>query len=470
VDPCSLDATDLAAALSRRELSAVEALDAVLQRADRLAPPLNPFSHRLDERARAQAVAADAERARGVDRPLLGVPVGIKDVAWVAGVETTNGSLALRGFVPDRSSAPVERLEAAGAVLFAKTTNPEFCFWGTTQSRAYGTTSNPWNVERTPGGSSGGAGASLAAGIGPLSLGSDTGGSIRIPAAFCGLVGHKPTLGAVATGPCEAGWPGMTCFGPLARSVRDARLMLGVIAGPDPRERHAVQLPPLAASPLDPRGLRVAASVDLGGIAPVDDDVREAFERTIGALQDAGVEVVRDDPGLPTSGGLPWTVIAYVEFRVERAREYAERRDALGPETVEALEFAETFSAAEYAEALLARERIHAAYADLFQRTGATALLTPTLGCEAFPHGRTGPERIGGVPVAPPWDDWCPFLCDVNLAGLPACAVPVGLGDEGLPVSLQVIGPRLADGPVLQVAELVETLVGPGPRPPGYGG
>ncbi len=222
-DPALLDATDLVAALDRRELSSAEALEAVLARADRLAGPLNPFCHRLDDRAREQAAAADRARAAGARGGLLGVPLTVKDVAWLAGVESANGSVALRGFVPDRSSAPVERLEAAGAVIFAKTTNPEFCFWGTTESALYGRTSNPWNLERTPGGSSGGAGAAVAARLGPLALGSDTGGSIRIPAAFCGLVGHKPTHGAVPTQPCDAGWPTLTCFGPIARSVRDAR-------------------------------------------------------------------------------------------------------------------------------------------------------------------------------------------------------------------------------------------------------
>ena len=206
-------------------------------------------------------------------------------------------------------------------------------------------------------------------------------------------------------------------------------------------------------------------SPDLGGVAPADDDVLRAFAAAVEALAAAGVEIVLDDPGLPSPAG-PWTVECFVEARAERAELYEQRRGLLTPEVAAGLELGETFTAREYADALLARERIHAAYADLFARTGASALLTPALGCEAFEHGRTKPDAIGGVPVTAPWDDWCPFLCDANLAGLPACAVPIGLGDHGLPVSLQVLGPRQGDGEVLRVAELVERVVGPAGRPP----
>jgi Asp-tRNA(Asn)/Glu-tRNA(Gln) amidotransferase A subunit family amidase len=465
VDPTELDATDLVAALARRDLSAREALDAVLARADRVEGSLNPFAHRLDERARAAADAADVALARGEQRPLLGVPVTVKDVAWLAGVETSNGSRAIAGFVPDRSSAPVERLEAAGAVIVAKTTNPELCFWGVTDSPVFGRTSNPWNLERTPGGSSGGAGACVASRVGPIGLGSDTGGSIRIPAAFCGIVGHKPTHGVVPTQPCDAGWPSLTCFGPLTRTVRDARLALSVIGGRDARDRWSVGLHRLDAAPLEPGETRVAVSADLGGVAPADDDVLHAFEAAVAALVAAGVDVVRADPGLP-SPGRAWVIEACVEARAERAELFERRRDLLTADVADALAFGERFSAVEYADVLLQRERIHAAYAELFARTGARALLTPALGCEAFEHGRTKPAAIGGIPVEAPWDDWCPFICDANLAGLPACVVPMGLGDESLPVALQVLGPRQGDGEVLRVAELVEATLGPLPRPP----
>jgi Asp-tRNA(Asn)/Glu-tRNA(Gln) amidotransferase A subunit family amidase len=205
-DVCRLSALELRAALTRRELSAAEALEAVLDRADAIEGPLNPFAVRLDDRARRAAAKADAALARGDAGPLCGLPLTIKDSHWLAGVTSAVGSHALADFVPHETSAAVERLEAAGAVIYAKTTTPEFCYFGITESPLNGRTSNPWNVARTPGGSSGGAAAALAAGAGPLALGGDGGGSIRIPSAFCGLVGFKPTFGLVAREPCSPAW------------------------------------------------------------------------------------------------------------------------------------------------------------------------------------------------------------------------------------------------------------------------
>jgi len=226
MDVCEVSAGELRAALARREVSAAEVLEAVLDRADRLSEPLNPFAVRLDGRARAAAAGADLALARGTGGPLCGLPVTIKDSHYLAGVSAASGSRALVDFVPAQTSAAVERLEAAGAVIFAKTTTPEFCYFGITESPVNGRTSNPWDLGRTPGGSSGGAGAAVAAGLGPLALGGDGGGSIRIPAAFCGVVGFKPTFGLVPREPCSPGWKTLVSYGPLARSVDDARLAL----------------------------------------------------------------------------------------------------------------------------------------------------------------------------------------------------------------------------------------------------
>ena len=198
-----------------------------------------------------------------------------------------SGSRALADFVPAETSAAVERLEAAGAVIFAKTTTPEFCYFGITESPVNGRTSNPWDLDRTPGGSSGGAGAAVAAGLGPLALGGDGGGSIRIPAAFCGLVGFKPTFGLVPREPCAVGWKTLVAYGPLARSVSDARLMLRALAGWHPRDRHSLGVDGLDTPAADPRALRVVASEDLG-FAPLDDDVRRAFRAVVARLEDGG--------------------------------------------------------------------------------------------------------------------------------------------------------------------------------------
>ncbi|WP_053226349.1 amidase [Solirubrobacter soli] len=463
MDPCLRSAVELRSALAVGEVSAVEVLEAVLGRADRLAGPINPFAVRLDERARSAALAADSDLTLGRGGPLCGVPVTIKDSHYLAGVSAASGSRALEAFVPAESSVAVERLEAAGAVIFAKTTTPEFCYFGTTDSPVNGRTSNPWDLGRTPGGSSGGAGAAVAAGLGPLALGGDGGGSIRIPAAFCGLVGFKPTFGLVPREPCAVAWKTLVAYGPMARSVADARLMLRALAGWHPRDRHSLDVDALDTPVADPRGLRVVASEDLG-FAPLDDDVRAAFRTVIALLEDAGAQIIDDTTGLGSSV-MTWSTIATAEARHAEASSFEHHHALLGEAAAEFMAHGGRVTREQYVSAQMAREPIHRAYVDLFDRSGASVLLTPTLGIEAFAHGSAHPRRIGGLPVEAPWLDWCGLLYDANLAGLPACAVPVGFGDDGLPVSVQVLGPRGSDGAVLAAAEAIERLVDFSARP-----
>src|SRR3954447_11884029 len=457
MDVIGCSALELGVALARRELSAGEALEAVLARADRIEPALNPFAVRLDDRARRAAVVADAALARGDGGALCGIPVTIKDSHWLAGVTSAAGSPAYAGFVPTQTSAAVGRLEAAGAVIYAKTTTPEFCYFGVTESPLNGRTNNPWNLERTPGGSCGGAAAAPAPGAGPLALGGDGGGSIRIPAAFCGLVGFKPTFGLVPREPCSAGWKTLVSYGPMARGVADARAMLQVLAGIDAGDRHSLAVGGLATAAPDPSQLRMVVSGDLG-FAPVDGDVRASFEMTTALLAGAGVRLIEDSPRLPSSVGT-WSAIAVADARYSDYALSDDDRELIGEHARQFMAYGEQVSTGEYVRAQVRREEIHGAYADLFARTGASVLLNPTLGCEAFAHGTLSPPELGGAPLDPLWHDWGGFLYDANLAGLPACAVPVGLGDDGLPVSVQVLGPRGHDGAVLAAAETIEQLV-----------
>jgi Asp-tRNA(Asn)/Glu-tRNA(Gln) amidotransferase A subunit family amidase len=358
----------------------------------------------------------------------------------------------------------VERLINAGAIVFAKTTVSEFAYYGIAESTLFGRTSNPWDLTRTPGGSSGGAGAAIAAGLGPLALGGDGGGSIRIPAAFCGIVGHKPTFGLVPHEPSSPGWKTLVALGPMARSVADARLMLGAIAGADWRDRHSGAVAHPDLSNRAPERLRVAVSENLG-FAPLDDDVRRIFRAAVESLAATGVDVIDDGPAVGPSVRT-WCTIACAEARQSEADDFEHRAHLLSAEVHASLMFGDRVSIAGYIGAQFERERIHRGYADLFERTGAHALLTPTLGTEAFAHGKRYPDAIGGHAIELPWLDWAPFLYDANLAGLPACAVPIGLGDDGLPVSLQVVGRRWDDALVLTAAEAIERVILFDKRPP----
>ena len=299
--------------------------------------------------------------------------------------------------------------------------------------------------------------------LGPLALGGDGGGSIRIPAAFCGVVGFKPTFGLVPREPCSAGWKTLVSYGPLARSVDDARLALRALAGWHPRDRHSLGVDGLDAD--GPRPGRSAGGRLRGPrLRAADDDVRRAFRAVVGQLKDAGALLIEDTPDLGSSV-VSWSTIATAEARYSEAAQFEHHRALLGDAAAEFIGHGAHVTREQYVIAQMARDPIHRAYADLFERSGASVLLTPTLGLEAFPHGSAHPQTIGGTTVEAPWLDWCGLLYDANLAGLPACAVPIGLGDDGLPVSLQVLGPRGSDGAVLAAAETIERLVEFSARP-----
>jgi Asp-tRNA(Asn)/Glu-tRNA(Gln) amidotransferase A subunit family amidase len=447
-EPWQMGAHELAAALARRELSAAEALRSVLDRADVVAGELNPFATRLDERAQLAAEAADHALKRGEAGPLCGVPVTIKDSQWLAGVESTSGSIAKPPLVPDRTCASVELLERSGAVVFATTTTPEFCYTGITESRRHGRTLNPWNRDRTPGGSSGGAAAAVAAGAGPLSLGGDGGGSIRIPSAFCGLVGLKPSFSLVPREPCGRAWFSLVSNGPMARSVADARLMLSAVSA---AEGLDLRLPGL-------QGVRLVVSETRGGTAPVDDDGLQRFRRAVRALEAAGAELVEDDPGLPSSVRT-WAVIAARDAWIAERELYEADAELLTVPAREMLEFGRDITDEDVAAAEAHRPLVAAAHDLLLDRHGAAALLTPTVGCTAFEHGRRYPSTLGGADIEPPWLDWAGFLYDANLTGMPAIALPCGAGDDDLPVSLQLMSRRGSDGALLALAEAVERVI-----------
>lgn len=449
-------ATELTEQLSAGRVGAEQVLDAVLRRCDEIGETVNPFALRLDEQARADARESDRRIAAGLARPLEGLPVSAKDSQWLAGVPTGSGSRAGTGFVPSATVGALRRLRAAGAVIFAKTTTSEFCYSALSYAPTFGRTANPHDPTRTSGGSSGGAAAQVAAYAGPVAMGGDGGGSIRIPAAFCGVVGHKPTFGAVSHEPSGPGWKSLIAIGPITRSAADAALVLDVLARPDAADRHSV---PLAGDVPTMRRSRIAVSEDLG-FAPVDPDVLAAFRTAVDALADAGAELVVGHPEL-SSSVREWASIATAEARWAQAREYTEQPELLSAEVLAYLGFGETVTTEQYVRAQFHRDQLHHTYQKFFASHEVDVLFTPTVGCVAFDAGLIYPERIGGVAVEEPWRDWAPLLYDANLAGLPACTVPIGVGAAGLPVGGQLLGPRRSDRTVLRLAALLQDALLP---------
>jgi len=433
-------------ALEKGQINAVELLEQTITRAEEIAPLLNPIALKLYSRARQAAQEADKKRASGNAGRLCGLPITIKDSQFLAGYPCANGSQALSDFVPTETCRAVELLEQEDAIIFAKTTCPEFSLTGVTDSEIYGLTSNPWNIERTCGGSSGGAAVAVATGLGSFSLGGDGGGSIRIPAGFCGIVGFKPSFGAIPREPCFPSWQSLVAYGPMTRSVSDARLFFEVLS-----EGFTAEDKPKSSPG------KIVYSEDLG-FAPVDNDVRETFHQLIEMMRQADFDLVEDNPGLPSSV-ITWAVTACYDA-AENARGSAYNIDYLGEVAKGFIDFGEQFSAEEFDQAQSHREVIRNHYAEMFARHDARILITPTLGCEAFPHGSIHPHKIDDTHIELPWLDWASFLYDANLAGMPACAIPMGFGDEGLPLSLQIIGPTGSDYEVLRVAEALEKLIG----------
>ena len=433
-------------ALQTGKISAVDLLEQTITRAEEIAPQLNPFALKLYSRARQSAQEADRKLADGSGGRLCGLPITIKDSQFLAGYPCANGSHTLSDFVPTETCRAIELLEQEGAIIFAKTTCPEFSLTGVTHSEIYGLTSNPWDIERTCGGSSGGAAVAVATGLGAFSLGGDGGGSIRIPAGFCGIVGFKPSFGAIPREPCFPSWRSIVSYGPMTRSVADARLFFSILSEQDDSHRVAE---------LD--SCAVVYSEDLG-FAPVDEDVRIAFRQVIARLGETGCKTMEDHPGL-SSSVITWAVTASYDA-AEHARASACNLDYLGEVAKGFIDFGEQFSAGDFEEAQAHREVIRQRYAAMFARNGSNILITPALGCEAFLHGSIHPRQIADTRIELPWLDWASFLYDANLAGLPACAIPMGLGDEGLPLSLQVLGAEGRDYEVLQVAEAIEKLIG----------
>ncbi|MEX1248329.1 MAG: amidase family protein [Anaerolineales bacterium] len=505
---CDLPAHELAKRIRGGEVSAEQALDSALARVRAVdgepglldgpraaGNQVHAFITLTEERARAQAKDIDQKVARGEDAgPLAGVPFTVKDIFTVKGVLSTAASRILSNFVAPYTATPVERLEAAGGVMLGKVNLDEFTYGSSNESSAYQpATRNPWDPRRVPGGSSGGSAAAVAAGEGALSLGTDTSGSIRQPAAFCGVVGVKPTYGRVSRYGLIAFGSSLDCPGPLTRNVRDAALAMNVIAGADPRDATAAAGPVpdyIARLEEGVKGLRIGLSPDYDKLTFLDPKsgtlehrelpkgIADAVTRAADALARQGAEIVEGVPMPHTRYGIPtYFVISRIEAasnlhrydgvkygyrtrsKVENLRELYRktRAEGFGPQPKLRILMGMYVSSAQYSEqfyrrALQARSLIRGDLDAIFEQSGKfklDALLTPVAPTGAFPAG-----EVFGDTVLMQYADQ--FTVTANHAGVPALSVPAGLGSEGLPLAVQLMGADFSEEKLFRIGRAYE--------------
>ena len=455
----SATATELVHLVRSKQVSPIELVESFLGRIDRLDTQLHSFL--LVTRDDAMKSAADAEAAvmRGDQLgPLHGLPIAIKDSQMTGGVRTTQGSLLFKDRVPDNDAAVVERVKGAGAIPLGKTNLPEFGLVGTCENRLGEYGRNPWDTERTPGGSTGGGAAAVAARLSPAALGSDGGGSIRIPANFCGIYGIKPSKGRVSGYSGQSGPPMPYLFsqnGPLTRTVRDAALLLQVIAGHDPRDPTSLrQTPPdfVRAADKTIDGLRIGWSPDFG-FAKVDPEVLDITSRAARVFEDLGCEMEQADIALDPPYDTFGPIIAG-DFYTNFGR-YKNNGDELFTDYAKfLLERGSRVTVADYARALGEMDRLKARMTDLFERFDL--LLTPTACFPAFRYGEF-PGEVSDISEYPDqyWNG--AFTLPINVIGHPAASVPAGFTSDGLPVGLHVVGRELDEVTVLAASAAFES-------------
>jgi amidase len=465
-DLCLRPATELAALVRARKISARELLDAHLDRIDRLNPSLNAIVTLDAEGARAAADAADAVLAAGEEvGPLHGLPVAHKDTHATGGLRTTWGSPIHRDTVPAHDELVVARLRAAGAVRVGKTNVPEFAAGSHTFNTLFGATHNPYRHGLSAGGSSGGAAAALAAGLVPVAEGSDMGGSLRNPAAFCNVVGLRPTPGRVPTWPSPMAWSQLSVQGPMGRTVADVALQLSVLAGPDPRVPISLDGDGGAfAAPFPEQlgGLRIAWAPDLGGRVAVDPAVSAVLAAVPAVFEGLGAIVEEECPDLSGADDVFTTLRAWLFDSSFTA--IARRSPQLLKESIRwNAEQGAALTGADLARAEQAHTRLYERVVGFFERFDV--LLAPTTQVLPFPVEVEYPTEIGGVPQEN-YLEWMRSCTLVSATGCPALSVPGGFTPDGLPVGLQIIGPPRHERRVLEVGHAFEQATGFGRRRP----
>jgi amidase len=476
-------AVEISAALKAKKVSAVELAQDAIWRIERHDTKINAVCVRDFERGLQAARAADAALSRGEEKPLLGIPLTVKESYNVAGLPTTWGFMPQKDYRPAEDALAISRVKQAGGVILGKTNVPIGLGDWQSYNDIYGTTNNPFDLARTPGGSSGGSAAALAAGYGPLSLGTDVGGSLRVPAFHCGVYAHKPTFAlAPSRGHLPPPFPAipmdrdMAVIGPMARSAADLSLVLDVIAGPDPLEAgiaYRLELPPARHGRL--RDFRVLL-ISSDPLLPPNQEVRNAIEKLAANLANAGANVARQSPLLPdfaqTTRLYMRMLLSFLgAFMLPEIHAGAQAGAAqLSPDDNSlAAERLRGITATHRAWVLdeTARARLRAQWREFFK--SFDAVICPVMPTPAFPHDHSPEQEKRRINIAGkeyPYPDQLAWAGIATLPGLPATAIPLGLSSEGLPIGVQIVGPWLEDRTPLELAELIEREFGGFVAPP----
>lgn len=456
-DVCMRSATELANLIRNGDLSAVDLMKTTLDRIETHNPSLNAFVAMRTDAALEEAKDLADNIASGKDPgPLAGIPIAVKDMEDTRGMVTSYGSIPFKNNLAQQDSIQVARLKEAGAIVVGKTNTPEFGFTGFTKNRLYGVTGNPWNPERTPGGSSGGSAAAIAACMVPLATGSDAGGSIRIPASYCGCFGLKPSYGRIPLGPMSILHMSHTWhLGPLTRTVTDAALYLDCVTGYHPSDPHS--LPHPGFSYVDclkkmPVGLKIGFSPTLG-FARVQKDVASVVTLAVKAFEDLG-HAVDIWQGIIPQTDTAWSKLMIKELYALVHEQLDDFREQMGRTLVNSLDTAKEITINDIIDVQATRTALNQKLSEFFSTFDL--LITPTMPTEAFTAKGPPPDKIDGQPIS--LLDAVAFTYPFNLSGHPAATVRAGLSANGLPVGLQIIAPRYRDDLVLQAAYAFEQI------------
>jgi amidase len=463
-EPCDLTAVEARRLIGTKQLSATDLLESCIARIESIDPAVNAMVARDFDRARAAARQADATTASGAPLPALhGLPIGIKDLEPTANLRTTYGSPLFRDHVPTQDARLVATIRNAGAIVVGKTNTPEFGAGANTRNAVYGATGNPFDPAKSCAGSSGGSAVALATNMVPLCQGSDTGGSLRNPAAFCGIVGYRPTPGLVPTERRSHGWNVLSVVGPMARTVADTALLLSAIIGDDKTDplattihgqtvRHATDFHPL--QPLDLSGLRVALTPDFG-FAPTDQHITSVFQEKTNLFRHI---FARADDTTPDCTGTDdafevLRALGYLANHLEKSRNTP---DLVGPNVRANVEEGLRYTAHDIARAMSLQTAVYQRWQSFFQNYDV--ILTPAITVSPRSWRELYPAEIDGKPTRT-YFHWLSMAYAVSLVGHPALSLPVGLDRNGMPFGLQIVGPRGGDALVLRVAHQLETLL-----------